>query len=118
MLVFGPLPSRSFATALDTLLESIWVHRRQNVNVGVSQQILDTCALVRIVKQVRNQMDHQLAAHCLVAVHVGHVLDIWLEPLIVAFALKKHTFKLDTKPLGNVLYLLGQSNDPKLSVFH
>lgn len=60
------------------LLEAIWVHGGHEVDAGVVDEVNDgLVALLVLVAEVLSQVDQQLSAHRLVAVHVGDVLKLW-----------------------------------------
>lgn len=61
------------------LLEAVGVHGGHEVDAGVVDEVDDgLVALLVLVAQVLRQVDEQLPAHGLVAMHVGNVLKLWL----------------------------------------
>lgn len=61
------------------LLEAVWVHGGHEVNAGAVDEVDDgLVALLVLVAKVLSQVDEQLPAHGLVAVHVGDVLKLGL----------------------------------------
>lgn len=63
---------------------AVRVHAGHEVDVGVVQQPPDARVVVVAVDQVRRQVEHQLLAHHLVAVHIRHVLHGRLHQLIAS----------------------------------
>lgn len=61
------------------LLKAVWVHGGHEVDARVVDEVDDgLVALLVLVAQVLSQVDEQLSAHGLVAVHVGDVLKLRL----------------------------------------
>lgn len=59
-------------------LVAIRVHRGHDVNADIVDQVCDLWVGTIIGAQVLYQVEHQLSANDLVAVHVGYVLELWL----------------------------------------
>lgn len=60
-------------------LEAVWVHGGHEVDAGIVDEVDDgLIALLVLVAKVLSQVDEQLSAHSLVAVHVGDVLKLRL----------------------------------------
>lgn len=70
-------------------LEAVWVHGGHEVDAGIVDEVDDgLIALLVLVAKVLSQVDEQLSAHSLVAVHVGDVLKLRLtcrekKPIVV-----------------------------------
>lgn len=61
------------------LLEAVWVHGGHEVDAGAVDEVDDRLvALLVLVAEVLSQVDEQLSAHSLVAVHVANVLELGL----------------------------------------
>lgn len=61
------------------LLEAIGVHGGHEVDAGVVDEVNDgPVALLVLVAKVLSQVDEQLSAHGLIAVHVGHIFKLRL----------------------------------------
>lgn len=60
-------------------LKAVWVHGGHEVDPSVLDEVDDgLVALLVLVAKVLSQVDEQLSAHGLVAVHVGDVLELRL----------------------------------------
>lgn len=58
------------------LLKAVWVHGGHEVDAGAVDEVDDRLvALLVLVAEVLSQVDEQLSAHGLVAVHVANVLE-------------------------------------------
>lgn len=61
------------------LLKAVWVHGGHEVDAGAVDEVDDgLVALLVLIAQVLSQVDEQLPAHGLVAVHVGDVFKLRL----------------------------------------
>lgn len=61
-------------------LIAIWIHGGQNVDAGGVDDGLNSLVPQNVLwTQVLGQVDEQLAAQHLVAMHVAHQLDLWLH---------------------------------------
>lgn len=90
-------PVAVLTLALGRHLESVRVHRGHQVDARVLEQVLDVLVGWVRVDQVDEQLEQEFAADDLVAVHVGDVLDVGLEQLVV------------------VVRVLGDQRHPKLA---
>lgn len=62
-----------------SFLKAIWVHGGHEVDAGVVDEVNDCLiALLVLVAKVLSQVDEQLSAHSLIAVHVGDILKLRL----------------------------------------
>ena len=72
-------PSLSPLTgALGGDLESVGVHGGHDVDARVVEQPADVVVGLVVLDEVEDEVEHELPAHDLVAVHIGHVLDVGL----------------------------------------
>lgn len=61
------------------LLKTIWVHGRHEMDAGAVDEVDDGfIALLVLVAKVLSQVDDQLSAHCLIAMHVSYVFKLRL----------------------------------------
>lgn len=76
-------------------LVAVWVHGRQDVDAGGLQQLYDALVpAAEFLTQELGQLQQQLSAQHLVAMHVAHILDFWLH-----CKYKKHKWEETMKPV-------------------